>query len=166
MKNLVEFNDMWFSENTCIEVKTALVNAYRSNKRFRIWYGFTEHNSIGDNNAGKSWDEENDVCGYIGKSTGSYGIPLLVYNNSSMGGSALLDDSIIKIVEIKTKKVIYQHPNFNQSVFTSVGNSVIKDGKVFGTESLNPDEPKYANFKNVNQAQRYADFMNGVRMCK
>jgi len=156
--DLIEFNGMWFSKNTCNEVKTAVVNAYRTSKRFRIWYG--------DVKTGKSWDDENDVCGYIGKSGGSHKIPLLVHNNNSTGGGALLDDCIIKIVEIQSKRVIYQHTDFNQSVFIAVANSVTKNGKVFGKESLIENEPKYSNFNTDSQAQRYVDFMNGKRMCK
>jgi len=162
MINRIEYLGMWFSEDTTEEVKRVIVNCYNKHNRIRVWYGFTEQNSLGTSNAGKSWNDENDVCGYIGKSTGSQKIPLLINNSNSSGGGGLLDDCIIKIVDTKTKVVIYQHPNFNQSVFEVVTPS---DKPEYGANVL-VDGEIYARCKAVYQAKRLADFMNGKRMSK
>ena len=147
MKNLVEFRGFWFGEETPEKVKNVIVNNYdRRKTRLRFWFG--------DNQTGKSWGDENDVCGYIGRSTGTNKIPLLVNNSRSYGGGALMDDRIIKIVDINTKAVLYQHEKFNQSVFTTSGNEVFANGEIYG------------RCKNVNAAVRLCDFMNGKRMNK
>ena len=145
MKNLVEFNGFWFSESTSDRVKGVIVNNYRKN-RLRFWFG--------DVATGKSWDDEHDVCGYIGRSTGGNKIPLLIENKRSSGGGAILDDCIVKIVDINTKSVLYQHPNFNQSVFTVSGNEVFQNGEIYG------------RCKNETSASRLCDFMNGKRYNK
>lgn len=62
----------------------------------------------GDIKTGRSWGEENDIQGYIGRSTGRIKIPLLIYNSRSLGGGSLLDDCIIGIKTTKGKKVIYK----------------------------------------------------------
>lgn len=127
--------------------RNVIVNNYNRRKtRLRFWYG--------DNKTGKSWDEENDVCGYIGRSTGNKKNPLLVNNTRSFGGGALMDDSIVKIVDINTKLVLYQHENFEQGIFTTSGNEVLKNGEIYG------------RCKSEISAVRLCDFMNGKRMNK
>ena len=122
------------------------------NTRIRIWYGEN----------GKSWNEENHLTGYLGRSTGPFKIPLLINNSNSIGGGGLLDNCIVKIVNTRTKQVLYQHENFSQSVFTVHTPSdlprytanVLENGNIYG------------RCKTVKSAQRLADFMNGKRMSK
>lgn len=61
----------------------------------------------GNTVTGESWGEVNDITGYIGRSTGSSKIPLLIYNSRSLGGNALLTDCIIGIKTTKSKRVLY-----------------------------------------------------------
>ena len=63
-----------------------------------------------------AWNEEHDIFGYVGRSTGENKIPLLVANFRSYGGGALLDHCIIKIRESKGNRVLYQAANFQQPV--------------------------------------------------
>ena len=146
MENLKEFNGFYFNENTAEKVMQ-IVSSTGRNTRLRFWYG----------KMGKSWNEENDVCGYIGRSTGTKTIPLLINNIISMGGGALMCDSIVKIVDTKTKMVLYQHENFSQPEFIvrSYDCAVLADNILHAQ-----------GFKTEKQAQRYADFMNGKRMNK
>ena len=146
MKNLKEFNGFYFNENTPEKVMQ-IVSSIGRNTRLRFWYG----------KDGKSWNEENDVCGSIGRSTGNIKIPLLINNSNSMGGGSLLGDSIIKIVDTKNKMVLYQHENFSQPEFIvrSYDCAVLADNILHAQ-----------GFKTEKQAQRYADFMNGKRMNK
>jgi hypothetical protein len=146
MKNLIEFNGVYFNENTPIKVMQICSNANRNN-RFRFWYG--------DKETGESWNDVNDVCGYIGRSTGTKKIPLLIAKKTSLGGGGLLCNCIVKIVDISTKTVIYQHPKFNQPVFDVVDKTVFYDGGLV-----------HANCKSNNSALRLADFMNGKRFNK
>lgn len=136
-------NGVEFSNETPEELVTAILNTSRDT-RVRVWLG----------KDGKSWNEENDICGYIGRSTGQVKIPLLVNNSRSLGGGALMDGCIIKMVETKTNKVLYQHPDFCQSLFTTNGCEVFSDGELYG------------KCKSEGSAQRLSDFMNGKRHAK
>jgi len=59
--------------------------------------------TYGDIKTGKNWNEENDIIGYVGRSTGPIRIPILVYNKRSMGGGSILTDCIIKIEHANKK---------------------------------------------------------------
>lgn len=67
---------------------------------------------FGDVNTGKSWEEEYDITGRIGRSTGSIKIPLLVHNARSYGGGALLDHCILSIKHSNKKDggILYEAP--------------------------------------------------------
>jgi len=149
MKNLIEFNGFWFAEGTASSVQSVIVSNYRCKNRLRFWYG--------DKKTGKSWNDENDVCGYIGRSTGTKKIPLLINKISSYGGGGLLTDCIIKVVDTGTKRVLYQHENFNQPEFIV---------RTYDCAVLANNIVHARGFKTEKQAQRYADFMNGKRMNK
>ena len=68
----------------------------------------------GDINTGKSWGEIHDITGYVGRSTGNVKIPILVYNKRSMGGGAILDSSIVRILTSIGKCELYKHPNYSK----------------------------------------------------
>ena len=76
-----------------------LESARRNQTRITVDYGDVKTN--------KSWNEEYDITGYVGRSTGINKIPLLVHNSRSMGGGSLLDHCIIKVVTSKGKRVLY-----------------------------------------------------------
>jgi len=67
---------------------------------------------FGDVNTGKSWNEEFNTTGHIGRSTGTVKTPLLVYNRRAYGGPALLG-CIVRILTARGKRVLYQHPNYH-----------------------------------------------------
>lgn len=138
-------NGTCYHKETCQAVVDVLENARLNNKRIRIYYGKN----------GKSWNEENDIIGYIGRSCGIIKIPLLIKNSRSYGGGGLLDHCIVKIVNISSKRVEYIHKKFSQSLFEAEGTAVYQDGKDFAP-----------NCKNVLQAERLAQFMNGERNSK
>lgn len=122
----------------------------RNSPRLRLWYGDTE--------TGRCWMEENDITGYIGRSTGLIKIPLLIHNSRSYGGGVILDHCIIRITarnpHVNRIDCLYSHPNFHIPTITIEGASVLFDGEI------------YANFKTAEQAHRYAAFMAGERMGK
>jgi hypothetical protein len=142
-----------YHAETSNDVRETLEYLMHKDVRVRIWYGEN----------GKSWDEENNVCGTIGRSTGTKPIPLLINNARSMGGPGLLDHCIVKIVRTLDGRVLYQHPQFSQSKFTVVltkGNP--KGYKAFVLR----DRSVYARCKKTSAARRLAAFMNGERFCK
>lgn len=143
------------NENTPSRVSTLLNNLKMSQQRIRLVYG--------DTDTGKDWLEEYDVIGTIGCSTGINKIPLLVKNSRSTGGGSILDHCILKIVDVKSKRVLYQHekyvsPDFTIQYGTSTGHgynyAVLCNGSV------------QANFKTEKQAKNYIDFMLCKRMSK
>lgn len=140
-----------YEDGTPYEVME-LLEEYRANgKRIRIW--------LGDNKTGKSWNEENDIMGYIGRSNGTIKIPLLINNKRSMGGGALMSRSIVKMVDITTKKVIWEHTNFNQRIF-GADDTLVWEGEAGDNETI------YASCNTPEHAVRLADFMNGKRNSK
>ena len=158
MKNRINVHGFSFNEGTNEKVMQVLETANKDRRRIRVWYG--------DVLTGKSWNEENMVCGYVGKSTGINKIPLLIHSSSCYGGSGLLADCIIKIVDTQSKKVYYQHENFNQPTFVAFGGNTLSmehDGYV---ARVMHDSELYANCKTLTSARRLSDFMNGKRMCK
>jgi hypothetical protein len=144
---------MTFDEGTKTEIKNILESLVNTGKRIRLWYG--------DDN-GRSWEEEFDTIGYIGRSTGPNKIPLLINNSRSYGGGAILTARIIKIVETKTKRVLYQHPNFHQYLYTAKEGSEIERY----TATVYRNDGFYANCTTLTEAERLAAFMNGLRMSK
>lgn len=76
----------------------------------------TYQNDYGDTATGRQWVEEHDIFGYIGRSTGTNKVPLLIPKATSIGGGHILDHCIIKIRESKGKMVLYQHPKFTPLV--------------------------------------------------
>jgi len=93
-------NGTSYHKETKDEVIEVLENARA--KRTRLHFEF------GDPKTGKNWNEENDVDGYIGRSTGIIKIPLLIKNSRSTGGGVLLDNCIIAIYTSKGKEVLYK----------------------------------------------------------
>ena len=67
----------------------------------------------GNADTGLDWGDCHDVEGRIGRSTGPIKIPILLYNSRSVGGSAILTNCIVKIVETKGKRILYQHPYYH-----------------------------------------------------
>lgn len=87
--------------------------ARQSNRSIRLRFCF------GDVETGRDWEEVNDTTGYIGRSTGSIKIPLLIKKVTSFGGGGLLDHCIVRI----EKKVgggkyieVYRHPKYHKAV--------------------------------------------------
>ena len=123
-----------------------------SKQRVRLVYGDTE--------TGKDWLKEYDVLGSIGRSTGANQIPLLISNSRSTGGGAIMEDCILKIADVKSKKVLYQHDKYIAPKFdivpSIVGYSV----------TVTIDGKMQANFKTIKQAQNYIDYMLCKRMSK
>lgn len=82
------------------EVEAVLETCRQNRTRIRIDYG--------DVKTGRSWNETHDVTGYVGRSTGTNPIPLLVYNSRSLGGGAIMLGNILSIKTSKGGRVLYQ----------------------------------------------------------
>ena len=143
-----------FSNSTNDKVKQVLTSCYNRKNRIRIVYG--------DVNTGKSYLDEYEILGYVGKSTGVKQIPLLINNSRSFGGGSILTGSILKIVDTQTKQVLFEHENYVIPVLTkeiSSHNDYLYD-VIYNGESV------VARFKTAKQANNYIDFMQCKRMAK
>lgn len=135
-----------------------LCNAVTYKNRVRIWYG--------DRDSGRSWNEEYDVVGRIGRTTGVINIPILVYNSRCYGGPAILVGSIIRIDDIEDKRTLWKVSNFHVEPMEIKAT----DNKYLPYSVMqNKDDgtiQNIANFKTEAKAKRWIDFMNGKRYCK
>lgn len=147
---------MDFHKETNDKVKAALATAYSNRDRVRVWYG--------DSVTGRAWLEENDVLGYIGRSTGKIKAPLLIANKSSMGGGALLDHCIVRIDTTKGR-TLYKHPNFQSG---TEGSKIIRGSRNpgFPFAVQNPEGDNYACFSTEEKAKNWLAFMRGERYQK
>lgn len=143
-----------FSDKTNEKVKQVLTSCYNRKNRIRIVYG--------DVKTGKSYLDEYEILGYVGKSTGIKPIPLLINNSRSFGGGSILTDIILKIVDTQTKQVLFQHENYVMPVLTKE----ISSHKDYLYDVIYNGESVVARFKTEKQANNYIDFMQCKRMSK
>jgi len=125
---------------------------------------------LGDPETGRDWGEEYDVIGYIGRSGGHIKIPLLLPNATSVYGPGLLDHRILRIVDVQTKRTVYQHPLYQLPKY-ELGACPPKIGAVNMadegyTVGVYREGENIANFKTEDQARRWIAFMRGERMRK
>lgn len=156
-------NGTFYNAETSDAVIRTLERLRHSGTRVRLFYG----QQVSDSDAGPTiWDEENDVCGTVGRSSGQVKIPLLIPNVNSFGGGGILDSSI---VAIKTNRdsFAWKAPGFDASRYVAKEaplHVVSEYGGEYEASVFNPQGDLVANFKTMKQAQRYAAFMRGERM--
>lgn len=148
-------NGTYYNKNTPNDVIRILENARMNHNRIRIFYG--------DSKTGRDWLEEYDTIGYVGRSTGSIKIPLLIYSNRSTGGPAILDDCIIKITE--KHKILYQLPSyFLPQLTVKEAEPLLRETGYFFSVMAN--DKVQANFETGKKANNYIAFLQGNRNTK
>ncbi|WP_298434984.1 hypothetical protein [Ottowia sp.] len=65
----------------------------------------------GDPSTGRSWLDEHDVVGTIGRSMGTLKVPLLI-EPEEHGGSAILTACLLGIVDWETGEFLFRHPAY------------------------------------------------------
>jgi hypothetical protein len=148
------FKDTWFDANTPLAVQSVLEKARKNDTVIRIYLG---------DDSGRCWNEENDVIGTVGRSTGLMKVPLLVAIGE-YGGMAISTNRVIKIQDVSTGKTLYQHENFtlpNMTIRNIADTALLKKGY---THEVLFDDKVQANFKNVGKAAAYIAFMSGECM--
>ena len=150
----IEYNGYWFNPETNVEVMKVIsgLNCYNRRQRVRIF--------LGDIKTGKAWNEENDVTGYIGRSTGSKKIPLLVHNQNSLGGGGILTHCIVAIYTT-SGACLYKHPKLDLGLW-EVNAETFEDY----THCVYCNKELLARFKTYKQANNYMLFMTAKRFCK
>jgi hypothetical protein len=150
-------NGTYYNINTPDKVIDWLETSRERKQRIRIFYG----------KSGKCWNEEFDTIGYIGRSTGTIKIPLLIKSSRSIGGGAILDDCIVRI-DTKGKNGIVT-VFFDDTV--KFDHFYIKPSDMmpeYHTNVVTGENPEniHARCKTYTQGVHLADFMNGKRWSK
>ena len=140
-------------------VNTSLMNvllkARDEHFRIRIWYG--------DSKTGKSRNTQYNVVGRVGCTDGKIKLPTLIKTSRSQEGSTFFVDSVIRIDDIKTKRTLWQVPNFHvedMKVYEIFGYGDYK----YQVAKLSEDSGKWevlASFKTEKQASEWVAFMKG-----
>ena len=105
-KYKIEPSGTAYTIETPQSIINVLENARSKGTRIKITFG--------DIKTGKNWNDEYNTIGRVGRSTGNYKIPLLIKTTRSFGGGAILTDCIIKIVDAKSKIILYKASNFKE----------------------------------------------------
>jgi hypothetical protein len=139
-----------YSKETPETVKKILESYLYKDVRIRLF--------LGDNKTGLDWNEEYGTMGYIGKSTGTKPVLILLNNARSNGGGAILTGCIVKI-SVGGRTLLYQHPYYHSKSFT------VKNSDIPGyAESVYDNENNVvARFEKSGQGQRWVDFITGKR---
>lgn len=143
------------------KVRDALVHAYINRHirqgRIRIW--------LGDHATGKCWNDEHDVTGYVGRSTGAKKIPLLLHDARSLGGSAILTNNVIRVDWTDGTGTIYKHPKFH----TGLERATLRQGgvnEVCAWYVHDNSGALVAGFPSEYRARNWLAFMLGARYKK
>ena len=149
MKEYKTINGTSFDVHTPDEVVAILENARQNRTRLHV--------SLGDAATGRDWLESNDVFGFIGRSTGSIKIPLLIHNRRSLGGPGLLDHCIVRIRTSSGGRILWQHPDYHHGDLEIQQRSVpvtTPDGRMLTVDVLRDGEV-HASFESIEKARRW-----------
>lgn len=136
-------NGTTYNDNTPDEV-VDIINRYMgTDNRIRVFYGDVE--------TGRDWGEENAVMGTVGSSSGHPKVPLMISRRGSLCGGAILAHCIVKIIDIGTRRTLYENPNYQYPVYR------VDDCQVYRGDQL------VAMFKSPARAHKYTFFMLGAR---
>ena len=162
MKNYKIVNGTSYDERTPDAAIDVLENARLNRTRLHISLGETDDER---GQLGRDWLEENDVYGFIGRSTGSIKIPLLIHNRRSLGGPGLLDHCIVRIrLSAGSGRVLYQHPQYHfgaMEIRRKAEPVTLPDGRVLMVDVLR-DGQEQAAFDSVAKAVRYINKLGVV----
>lgn len=93
----------YYREGTPREVIDALQDARK--RSLRVWF------RLGDRETGRDWLDCYDVCGKVSRSMGPIKVPILLASDRSMGGGAILHDSIVRLMVDGRER--YRHPGYH-----------------------------------------------------
>ncbi len=158
MKNYKVINGTSYDIRTPDAVIRVLEQARLNRARLHVSLGHTN----GDK-SGLDWLEEFESHGYIGRSTGSIKVPLLVANSRSLGG-ALLDHCIVRIRQSAGGRVLWQHPAYHFGIMQirlKTDPVTVPEGRVLTVDVLRDGE-LHAAFEDMAQARRWVQKMGVV----
>lgn len=144
----VTSSNTWYDHETPDGVIEVLEGLRESRKPVRMFYG--------DDESGLDWNEEHEMFGRIGRSTGSVKIPLMIVGGAD-GGGGILTHCIVQLMQ--GGKILWAHPLYHSKEFsTRENNGEHKDKLPF--EVLRDGEV-HARFKTLEKVNKYIAFMKG-----
>lgn len=138
----------YFDPGTDPKAARALETCRRDGRKVRLM--------LGDTATGRSWLDEHDVVGRIGRSTGSLKVPLLIEPGAD-GGVAILTDCLLRIVDWGSHQDLYRHPAF-RTPDLAIRRAEAKDELPW---QVLHDGTVAAGFSDVGKAGAYLAFMCG-----
>jgi len=153
MKTYRIINGTSYHLETPDEVVRVLENARTNRTRLHV--------SLGETKTGRDWLEEFESYGYIGRSTGSIKVPLMIHNSRSLGGGAILDHCIVRIRTTSGGRVLFQHPHYHHGKIEIRLKSqpvTLSDDRVLTVDVLRDGELEAA-FEGMAQARRWVKKM-------
>ncbi|MYM92780.1 hypothetical protein [Duganella vulcania] len=142
----------WFNFNTAASVRKVLEECREEGTTVRVFYG--------DTTTGRSWLDEHDVVGRIGRSAGSLQIPLLV-PEGEYGGCGILDASIIRIVDVGTGMDLYRHKQFHLPAMELKLDEHKEYPHALHIADVEGNFGVHARFASLPQASAYIAFLHG-----
>jgi hypothetical protein len=165
-KDYKVYEGTWYNIGTCDSVIYALDYARKAERRVHVLFCYPEEKDVPTEfklkySAKEIWLEEYDTVGRIGRSCGEIKIPLLIKNSRSYGGGELFTDNIGRIIDVETKKVLYNldglfSPALNIEEAEGVFTLAYKTRKMKDFEA-------YATTKNRKTLERLEQFLIGLR---
>lgn len=138
----------YFDPGTDAKAVRVLETCRRDGRKVRLMLGNTA--------TGRCWLEEHDVVGRIGRSAGTLKVPLLI-EPGACGGSAILTNCLLRIVEWDTGRDLYRHPAFRIPDL-SIRRAAEQDERPW---QVLHDGAVTAAFSDVGRAGAYLAFMCG-----
>lgn len=160
-------NGTHYSEKTPPAVRRALEKARTHGLLVRLL--------LGDPETSRVWLEENDVVGFIGRSTGTMKVPLLVealLDSAGQivhddGGPRLLDAYILCIIDCKTGHDLYRNPKITLPILELT--PFKPEREMSEQERKECESPEWqtddggAAFKSYREGLEYIAFVQGVK---
>ena len=138
----------YFDPGTDTKAARVLESCRRDSRKVRLMSG--------DTATGRCWLEEHDVVGRIGRSTGTLKVPLLIEPGAD-GGTAILTNCLLRIIEWDTGRDLYRHPAFRLPDL-SIRRAAEQDERPW---HVLHDGAVMATFSDVGRAGAYLAFMCG-----
>ena len=143
-----------YGPHTPDDLIAVLESARLANRRIRLFYGKRE--------TGRDWNEENDVEGYLGRTTGTIHCPILLKSKFSAGGPIILSGCIVKVIATADKRILWQHPAYHSLPFRIAATPKTDlNHRRYPIEVLRADEV-HARFETRAQAERFIRKMTGA----
>ena len=158
-----KYKGIYYANGTSDDVIYAIQRAREEHTRIRIWLGDTE--------TGLAWNEETDVLGYVGTTTGNIKSSILVFKQTSYGGSLISTNKVLRIDNTFYKTTLYQDKNFHTTKFyvreTPKDDSMYNEDYAFQLyELIDGKVAVHAQGKTQEKMEKLRDFLTGKRYSK